>query len=74
MIKDTPAQQDLIKFKRSICVSGEDEDLGKVGPGYWRGFEARNRNKIVSKKERSMKWIGQHGRTTLTFIRCTMEL
>ena len=50
MITDTPVQQDLIKFKRSIRVAGDNEHLGKVGPGYWRGFKARNGNKIVSKK------------------------
>lgn len=50
MIKDSPVQDDLIKFKKSTGITGELEDIGKVGFGYWRGFKERNRNKIVSKK------------------------
>ena len=52
IIKNTPAQADLIALQQ---YSGFLDDLGVIGTGYWRGFMKRNKDKIVSKKGKSLR-------------------
>ena len=49
MIEGTREQANLISFKEKYCISTE-EDMGKVGRGYWRGFRKRNNHLLVSKR------------------------
>ena len=47
IIEGTPAQNNLVAWKKKIGFNGE---LGQVGAGFWRGFMRRNKDKIVSRK------------------------
>jgi hypothetical protein len=49
MVEGTREQANLISFKDKYCVCSE-EDMGKVGRGYWRGFRRRNNHMLVSKR------------------------
>jgi hypothetical protein len=50
LILDTPHQQKLIQWKQKYAFQFCDDDLGKIGPGYFQGFMNRNKHILVSKR------------------------
>ena len=50
MIDGTPAQDKLKEFKLKHTQVRDNSKLGEVGYKYWRNFQARNSDKIVTRK------------------------
>ena len=51
MIKDTDHQTNLIEWKKRTNIQkGSDEELGRVGSGWWQRFKAEHSHKITSRK------------------------
>ena len=72
-IQCTTVREDLIWNKQRVSTTGDIETLGKASKGYWRNFKVRNRDKIVSKKVKSTRWIELTGALVQTSIRWIME-
>jgi hypothetical protein len=50
LIRDTPLQQDLIKWKKKNKTKGSDYELGRVGYKFYKNFIRRHKHELVSKR------------------------